>query len=110
MAPNFSKFAAIEKDRLLAGTRVFSALEKVGSSYLKKEFRPDCRKFLEDIVNCVLSTVAIRSVTYQGLTCFRPLFLVSGDNHAHMQLFDMLFDGPLEEYWVRGGEMEACKS
>ena len=35
MTPNHSKFAAIEEDRFLAGTRVLSALEKVGSSYLK---------------------------------------------------------------------------
>ena len=38
MTPNHSKFAAIEEDRFLAGTRVLSALEKVESSYLKKEF------------------------------------------------------------------------
>ena len=54
MTPNHSKFAAIEEDRSLAGTRVLSALEKVGSSYLKKEFRRDCRNFLEDFINCVL--------------------------------------------------------
>ena len=36
MAPNHSKFAAIEEDQFLAGTRVLSALEKVGNSYLKK--------------------------------------------------------------------------
>ena len=46
MTPNHSKFAALEEDRFLAGTRVSSALEKVGSTYLKKEFRRDCRKFL----------------------------------------------------------------
>ena len=65
-APNHSKFAAIEEDRLLAGTWVLSALEKVGTSYLKKKFRRDCRKFLEDFVNCVLSTVAVRSAKDQA--------------------------------------------
>ena len=68
MTPNHSQFAAIEEDRFLAGTRVSSALEKVGSSYLKKEFRRDCRRFLEDFVSCVLSTVAARSSIGQGLS------------------------------------------
>ena len=54
MALNHSKFAAIEEERFLSGTRNLSALGKLGSSYLKKEFRPDCRKFLEGFVNCVV--------------------------------------------------------
>ena len=110
MTPNHSKFAAIEEDRFLAGTRVLSALEKVGSSYLKKEFRRDCRKFLEDFVNCVLSTVAARSAIGQGLSCFCPPILIGGDDHAPLQLFDLLLDGLLAKGWVRGGDMEACKS
>ena len=110
MTPNHSKFAAIEEDRLPAGTRVLSALEKVGSSYLKKEFRRDCRKFLEDFVNCVLSTVAARSAIGQGLSCFCPPVLIGGDDHGPLQLFDLLLDGLLAKGWVRGGDMEACKS
>ena len=105
MAHNQSKFAAIEEDQFPAGTRVLSALEKVGSSYLKKEFRRDCRKFLEDSVNCLLSTVIS-----QELSCFCPPFLVGGDDHATIQLFDMLLDGLLEKGRVRGAELEACKS
>ena len=105
-----SKFALIEEDRFLAGTRVSSALEKVGSSNLKKEFRQDCRKFLEDFVKCVLSTVAARSAIAQMLSCFCLLILVGGDKHAPMQLFDMLLDELLENAWVRGEEMEGCKS
>ena len=110
MTPNHSKFAAIEEDWFLAGTWVLSALEKVGSPYLKKEFRRDCRKFLEDFVNCVLSTVAARSAIGQGLSCFCPPVLIGGDDHAHLQLFDLLPDGLLGKGWVRGGDMEACKS
>ena len=110
MTPNHSKFAAIEEDRFLAGTRVLSALEKVGSPYLKKEFRRDCRKFLEEFVSCVLSTVAARSAIGQGLSCFCPLVLIGGDDHAPFQLFDPLLDGLLAKGWVRGGDMEACKS
>ena len=110
MAPNHSMFAAIEEDHFLAGTWVLSALKKEGSSYLKKEFRRDCRKFLEDFVNCVLSTVAARSAIGQGLNCFCPSILVGGGNQAPMQLFDMLPDGLLEKRWARGAETEDCKS
>ena len=78
ITPNHSRFAAIKEDRFLAGTRVLSALEKVGSSYLRKEFRRDCRNFLEDFVNCVLSTVAARSAIGQGLSCFCPPVLIGG--------------------------------
>ena len=110
MTPNHSKFAAIEEDRFLAGTRVSSALEKVGSAYLKKEFRRDCRNFLEDFVSCVLSTVAARSSIGQGLSCFCPPVLIGGDDHAPLQLLDLLLDGLLAKGWVRCGDMEACKS
>ena len=61
-------------------------------------------------MNCVLSTVAARSAIGQGLSCFCPPILVSGDDHAPMQLSDVLLDGLLEKGWVRGAEMEACKS
>ena len=105
MAPNHSKFAAIEED-FFAGSQLLSALGIVGSYYLKKEFRRDCRKFLEDFVNCVLSTVAARSVISQGLSCFCPPILVGGDDHASMELFDMLLDVLLEKGWVRG---EVCR-
>ena len=82
----------------------------MGSSYLKKEFRHDCRKFLEDFVNCVLSTVAARSAIGQGLSCFCPPVLIGGDDHAPLQLFDLLLGGLLAKGWVRGEDMEACKS
>ena len=95
MTPNHSRFAAIEEDRFLAGTRVLLALEKVGSSYLRKESRRDCRKFQEDFVNCVSSTVAARSAVGQGLSCFCPAVLIGGDDHAPLQLFDLLLDGLL---------------
>ena len=95
MTPNHSRFAAIDEDRFLAGTRILSALEQVGSFYLRREFRRDCRKFLEDFVNCVLSTVAARSAIGQGISCFRPPVPIGGDDHAPLQLFDMLLDGLL---------------
>ena len=61
-------------------------------------------------MNSVLSTVAARSVVGQMLSCFLLHILVGGDDHAPMQQFDMLLDGLPEKGWVRGAEMEACKS
>ena len=40
---------------------------------------------------------------------FLPPILVGGDDHARMQLFDMLLDGLLEKGWGRGAKMEANK-
>ena len=71
------------------------ALGKVGSHYLQKEFRRDARRFLEYFVNCVLSTVAGRSVIGQGLSCFYPAIVVGGDDVAPLQLFNKLLDGLL---------------
>ena len=58
----------------------------------------------------MLSTVAARSAIGQGLSCFCPPVLIGGDDHAPLQLFDLLLDRLLAKGWVRGGEMEACKS
>ena len=107
MAPNHSEFAATGEDHFLAGTRVLSTLEKLGSFYLKKDFQWDCKKFLADFVSFLLSTFAARSVTGQELSCLCPLILVSGNDHGPMQLFDMFFVGIQEKSWVRGAEMEA---
>ena len=107
MAPNHLKFAAIQEDRFLAGTCVLSVLETIGRSNLKKQFRRDCGKFLEDSLNCVVSTVAARSLKGQGLSCFYHLITVDGENHAPKQIFDMFFDGLLEKGCARGAEMES---
>ena len=56
VVPNHSPFPANDEKDFLANTRVMAALDKVGSQYLQKEFRRDARRFLEDFVNCVLST------------------------------------------------------
>ena len=54
------------------GTRLLSSLEKGNSSFLRKEFRKDCRRFLEDLVSTILSTVAARSLVGQRLSSFVP--------------------------------------
>ena len=87
-----------------------AALGKIESHYLQKEFRRDARRFLEDFVNCVLSTVAARSVIGQGLSVFCPAILVGGNDVAPLQLFNKLLDGLLEESWTKGSEVEACRA
>ena len=109
VVPNHSRFPAIDDRDFLVGTRVMVALGKVGSHYLQKEFRRDARRFLEDFMNCVLSTVAAGSVIGQGLGCFCPANVVGGDNVAPSQLFNKLLDGLLEKVWTKGSEVEACR-
>ena len=107
---NHSRFAPNDDKHFLEGTRVMAALSKVGSHYLLKEFHLDARRFLEDFVNCVLSTVAARSVIGQGLSCFCPAIVVGGDDVAPLQLFNKLLDGLLEKGWTKGSEVEACRA
>ena len=57
---NHSKFAPIADGEFLARTRVLAAVNKIGSSYLKREFQVDTRRFLEEFTTSVLSTVAAR--------------------------------------------------
>ena len=110
IVPNHSRIPAIDDKDFLVGTRVMAALGKVGSHYLQKEFRRDARRFLEVFVNCVLSTVAARSVIGQGLSCFCPAIVVGGDDVAPLQLFNKLLDGLLEKGWTKGSEVEACRA
>ena len=108
--PNHSKFPPISDGEFLAGTRVLAALNKIGSSYLKREFQRDDRRFLEDFTTSVLSTVAARSKIGQGLSCFCPAIVIGGDDNAPLHLLGLLLDGLLERGWVKGSEIEACRS
>ena len=47
--PNHSRFPAIDEKDFRAGTRVMGALDKVGSYYLRTEFRRDAPHFLDDL-------------------------------------------------------------
>ena len=105
VVPNHSRFPAIDDKDFLAGTRVMAALDKNGSHYLQTEFRHDARRFLEESVNCVLSTVASRSVIRQGLSCSCTAIVVGGDDVAPFQLFNKLLDGLLEKGWTRGAKL-----
>ena len=108
--PNHSKFPPIPDGEFLAGTRVLAALNKIGSSYLRREFQRDARSFLEQFTTSVLSTVAARSKIGQGLSCFCPAIIIGGDNHAPLHLLGLLLDGLLERGWVKGSEIEGCRS
>ena len=110
VVPNHSRFAAIDDQNFLVGTRVMASLDKVGSHYLQKEFRRDARRFLEDFVNFVLSIAAARSVIGQGLSCFCPAIVVGGDDVAPLQYFNNLLDGLLEKGWTKGSEVEARRA
>ena len=110
--PNHSKFAPIADEEFRAGTRVLAVLNKIGSSYLKREFQRDARGFLEEFTTSVLSTVAARSKIGQGLglSCFCPAIIIGGDNHAPLHLLGHLLDGFFDHGWVKGSEIEACRS
>ena len=110
MLPNHSCFGAIAEEHFLEGTRLLASLEKINSSFLRKEFRRDCRRFLEDLVSTTLSTVAVRSPIGQGLSCFCPEIVIGVDDYSAFDLFGQLLDGLLELGWVRGSEVERAKA
>ena len=108
--PNHSKFPPIADGEFLAGTRVLAALNKNGSSYLKREFQRDARRFLEEFTTSVLSTVAARSKIGQGLSCFCPAIIIGGDDHAPLHLLGLLLDRLLDRRWIKGSEIEAWRA
>ena len=110
MLPNHSCFGAISEEHFLEGTRLLASLEKLNSSFLRKEFRRDCRRFLEDLISTILSTVAARSQIGQGLSCFCPEIVIGGDDYSAFHLFGQLLDGLLELGWVRVSEVEPAKA
>ena len=110
MLPNHSCFGAIGEEHFLEGTRLLASLEKINSSFLRKEFRRDYRRFLEDLVSTILSTVAAQSQIGQGLSCFCPGIVIGGDDYSAFHLFGQLLDGLLELGWVRGSVVEPAKA
>ena len=107
---NHSKFPPIADGEILAGTRVLAALNKIGSSYLKREFQRDARRFLEEFTTSVMSTVAARLKIGQGLSCFCPALIIGGDNHASLQPLGFLQGSRLDCGWIKGGEIKACRA
>ena len=101
---------SIADGEFLAGKRVLAALNKIGSSYLKREFQRDARRCLEEFTTSVLSTVAARSKIGQGLSCFCPAIIIGGDDQPPLHLLGLLLDGLLDRGWVRGSDIQACRS
>ena len=94
--PDHSEFPPNADGESLGGTRVLAALNKIGSSYLKQEFRRDARRFLEEFTFSVLSTVSASSKIGRGLSCFCPAIIIGGDDHAPLHLLGLLLDGLLD--------------
>ena len=110
MLPNHSCFGAIAEEHFLEGTHLLSSLETINSSFLRKEFCRDCRRFLEDFVSNILSTVDARSPIGHGLSCFCPEIVIGGDDYSAFHLFGQLLDGLLDLGWIRVSEMEPAKA
>ena len=110
MLPNHSCVGPIAEEYFLEGTRLLASIEKTNSSFLRRQFRRDCRRFLEDLVSTILSTVAARSPIGQGLSCFCPEIVIGGDDYSAFHLFGQLLDGLLELGWVRGSEVEPARA
>ena len=110
MLPNHSCFEAIAEEHFLEGTRLLSSLKKIKSSFLRKEFPRDCRRFLEDLVSTIRSTVAARSPIGQGLKCFRPEIVIGDDDYFAFHFFGQLLDGLLELGCIWGSEIEPAKA
>ena len=110
MLPIHSCFGAIAEEHFLEGTRFLASLEKINSSFLRKDFCNDCRRFLEEFVSTILSTVAAGSPIGQGLSCFCPEIVIGGDNYSTFHLFGQLMEGLLEFGWVRRSKVEPAKA
>ena len=109
MLPNHYSFAAID-EHFLVGTRIHAALEMMSSSYLRKVFRSNARRFLEEFCSTILSTVAARSKLGPGVSCFCPEIILGGDDHSDFFLHGQLLDGLVECGWEKGSSVEACKA
>ena len=110
MLPSHSCFGAIEGEHFLEGTRLLSSLKKINSSFPCKEFRKDCRRFLQDLVSSVLPTVAAHSSVGQGLSFFCSEVIIGGDDSSVFHLFGKLLDELLELGGVRGSKIELAKA
>ena len=110
MLPNNSSFAGIDEEHFLVGTGIHAALEKMSSSYFKREFRSNARCFLDEFCSTILSTVAAGSKLGQGVSCFCPEIILGGNDHSAFFLYGQLLDGLVECGWEKGSNVEACKA
>ena len=80
------------------------------SIFLRKKFRTDYRRFLEDFLCTLRSTVATRSLVEQGLKCFCPEMVIRGDDYSVFHFFGHFLKSLMELRWVRWSEIEAAKA
>ena len=102
---------SFEEEHFLEGTCLSSSLKKISSSILPKEFRKNCRRFLEDLVlehHPLYSCRAVSSWARTELFC--PQIINGGDDYSAFHLFGQLLDGLLELGWVTGSEIEPAKA
>ena len=107
---NHSCFAPSDTEHFLEGTRWLAALEKATSVYLRTDFCKDCRRFLDELAITVLSTVVVRSLMGQGLSCFCVEIIVGGDDYSGFYLFGQLVEGFFILGWEKGAEFAAVKA
>ena len=82
----------------------------MSSSYLKRQFRSNARRFLDEFCSAILSTVTARSKLGQGVSCFCPEIILGGDDHSAFFLCGQLLDGLVECGWEKGSNVEAYKA
>ena len=56
----------------------------------KYDFRNRCRKFVDRLVNIILSLHVLSVDFYQGVYAFCPMLLLEGDNQDNFGLFSKL--------------------
>ena len=94
----------------MKGTRPLNAPEKLNSFFLWKAFRKDCRQFLEEFVNTILSTTTARSLVGKCLSCFCPEFLIGKDKYETFYLLGLPLDGLSTFDSAEGNDVEAAKA
>ena len=104
MLPNDSSFVAIDEEHFLVGTLIHGALEKMSSSYMRKEFRSNARRFLEK------SAAPFCQSWPPDQSCFCPEIILGGDDHSAFFLYGQLLDGLVECGWEKGSNVEACEA
>ena len=109
MLSNQSSFGAIEEKKLYRRPVCYCP-KKMNSSFLRKEFRKDCRRLVEDFVSSILSTVAARSPVGRDLSCFCRKINIGGDDYSVFHLFWQLLVRLLELGWVRGSAVVPAKA
>ena len=100
---NHSKFSPVSKEEFLSGMWVLAALNKIESSYWKREFRQEARRFLEEFTTSVFSTVAARSNIGEGLSCFCPALSLAGTTTRPFIFSVFCWMG----FWKEGGSRAA---